>query len=168
MSLMLMLAFRSMWSMCCQASSAWAVMPAGNVPSAASPGVPAVNSQRAWAGTSTASLYVPICRAIPISWRALAVAMVMRGSVAASPLCHVDRRGGFGDDRSMASGRALPIALIMIALASAASAQGAADFPSRPVKIVVPFAAGGPTDVVARILADLLAARWNGQSVVIE
>ena len=36
------------------------------------------------------------------------------------------------------------------------------------MKLVVPFAAGGPTDVVARILADLLSARWNGQSVVIE
>ena len=60
------------------------------------------------------------------------------------------------------------IALVMIAIASVASAQSAADFPTRPVKIVVPFAAGGPTDVVARILADLLTARWNGQSVVIE
>jgi tripartite-type tricarboxylate transporter receptor subunit TctC len=36
------------------------------------------------------------------------------------------------------------------------------------MKIMVPFAAGGPTDVVARILADLLMPRWNGQSVVIE
>src|SRR6266705_6599664 len=68
----------------------------------------------------------------------------------------------------MASGRALLTALIMIAIASAASAQGAADFPTRPVRIVVPFAAGGPTDVVARILADLLSLRWGGQSVVIE
>ena len=41
-------------------------------------------------------------------------------------------------------------------------------FPTRPVKLVVPFAAGGPTDVVARILAELLSARWSGQSVVIE
>src|SRR6476646_5304859 len=68
----------------------------------------------------------------------------------------------------MASRRALPIVLVMIVFASGALAQGAADFPTRPVKIVVPFAAGGPTDVVARILADLLTARWNGQSVVIE
>src|SRR5215468_50490 len=68
----------------------------------------------------------------------------------------------------MASGRALLIALVMVAIASAASAQGAADFPTRPVRIVVPFAAGGPTDVVARILGDLLTARWKGQSVVIE
>ena len=50
--------------------------------------------------------------------------------------------------------------------AGAASAQS--DFPNRPVKILVPFAAGGPTDVVARILADLLAARWGGQSVIVE
>jgi tripartite-type tricarboxylate transporter receptor subunit TctC len=68
----------------------------------------------------------------------------------------------------MAGGRALLIALVMVATASAASAQGAADFPTRPVRIVVPFAAGGPTDVVARILGDLLTARWKGQSVVIE
>src|SRR5215831_934440 len=68
----------------------------------------------------------------------------------------------------MASGRALLIALVMVAIASAASAQGAADFPTRPVRIVVQFAAGGPTDVVARILGDLLTARWKGQSVVIE
>jgi tripartite-type tricarboxylate transporter receptor subunit TctC len=51
---------------------------------------------------------------------------------------------------------------------SAATAQTPADFPFRPVKLLVPFAAGGPTDVVARILADLLSARWGGQSVVIE
>ncbi len=57
--------------------------------------------------------------------------------------------------------------LLAAAVASAA-AETAADFPSRPVKLLVPFAAGGPTDVVARILADLLSARWGGQSVVIE
>ena len=58
--------------------------------------------------------------------------------------------------------------LLLAAAAGAATAQTSADFPSRPVKLLVPFAAGGPTDVVARILADFLTARWNGQSVVIE
>jgi tripartite-type tricarboxylate transporter receptor subunit TctC len=60
------------------------------------------------------------------------------------------------------------IATFLVLALSVAAAQTPADFPSRPVKLVVPFAAGGPTDVVARILADLLSARWNGQSVVIE
>ena len=60
------------------------------------------------------------------------------------------------------------VLLLLGTAAGAASAQTSAEFPSRPVKLMVPFAAGGPTDVVARILADFLTARWNGQSVVIE
>jgi tripartite-type tricarboxylate transporter receptor subunit TctC len=61
------------------------------------------------------------------------------------------------------------IALALAALAAtAASAQTASDFPTGTVKLVVPFAAGGPTDVVARILAEQLSARWGGKSVVID
>ena len=63
----------------------------------------------------------------------------------------------------------ITLALLLLGTAvGAASAQATAEFPTRPVKLLVPFAAGGPTDVVARILADFLTARWNGQSVVIE
>jgi tripartite-type tricarboxylate transporter receptor subunit TctC len=52
--------------------------------------------------------------------------------------------------------------------AGSARAQSAGDFPARPVKILVPFAAGGPTDVITRILGDLLSKRWNGQTIVVE
>ena len=63
----------------------------------------------------------------------------------------------------------ITLALVLLGTAvGAASAQTTAEFPTRLVKLLVPFAAGGPTDVVARILADFLTARWNGQSVVIE
>jgi len=49
-----------------------------------------------------------------------------------------------------------------------AAAQQAADYPSGSVKIIVPFTAGGPTDSVARILAELLSERWGGRAVVVE
>src|SRR3984893_8013713 len=40
-------------------------------------------------------------------------------------------------------------------------------WPTRPIRIIVPFAAGGPTDVIARIVAERLAKSW-GQQVLIE
>jgi len=43
----------------------------------------------------------------------------------------------------------------------------AADYPNRTIKIVVPFAAGGGTDVLARIIAQHLNSKW-GQPVVVE
>ena len=56
-------------------------------------------------------------------------------------------------------------AALAIALLPGVAASQA--FPSKPVKMVVPFAAGGATDVVARLLAQKLSEAW-GQSVVVE
>ena len=50
------------------------------------------------------------------------------------------------------------------AVSRAATAQA---YPSRPITMIVPFAAGGPTDVVGRIMAERLRASL-GQTVVIE
>src|SRR5215471_11734948 len=47
------------------------------------------------------------------------------------------------------------IALAVFCLASAAAAV-AQDYPSRPVKMIVPFGAGGPTDIFTRLLAEEL------------
>jgi tripartite-type tricarboxylate transporter receptor subunit TctC len=52
------------------------------------------------------------------------------------------------------------------ALTSPAMAQ-AAEFPTKPIRIVVGFAAGGAPDALARIVADKLTQRW-GQGVVVE
>ena len=65
-------------------------------------------------------------------------------------------------------GRALTRAGLVLAVALAAlpGAQ-AQDYPSRAVKIIVPFPAGGTADVMPRVFADWLSRKW-GQPVVIE
>ena len=60
------------------------------------------------------------------------------------------------------------IVSIVCAVALVASAAHAQEFPTSTVRLLVPFAAGGPTDVVARILGDLLSARWGGKTVLVE
>ena len=57
-----------------------------------------------------------------------------------------------------------PLLLFALALPLALHAQ---DYPSRPVRIVVPFQPGGGSDTLGRLLAEKLTARW-GQPVVVE
>ncbi|HXF66738.1 MAG TPA: tripartite tricarboxylate transporter substrate binding protein [Burkholderiales bacterium] len=66
----------------------------------------------------------------------------------------------------------LPLLLrvLVLALGAAGAAAGAAAaerYPARPVRMIVPFPPGGPTDVVARILAQKLTEAW-GQQVVVD
>lgn len=56
-----------------------------------------------------------------------------------------------------------------LATFAALSATAAfADYPEKPVTVVVPFAAGGPTDKVARDLAEALRKPMNNQSIIVE
>src|SRR5690348_9733862 len=57
--------------------------------------------------------------------------------------------------------------LIAIALFFIPQATSAQTFPSRPITLIVPFAAGGPTDAYARIVGGAMA-RFLGQAIVIE
>jgi tripartite-type tricarboxylate transporter receptor subunit TctC len=61
----------------------------------------------------------------------------------------------------------MPRLLATLVLACAASAATAQQYPARPVRMIVPFPAGGPADLVARLLSAKLAEAW-GQPLVIE
>jgi tripartite-type tricarboxylate transporter receptor subunit TctC len=52
-------------------------------------------------------------------------------------------------------------------LGPAAAQQDASTYPNRPIRIVVPFPAGGPSDVLARLIGQKITEDW-GQPVVIE
>jgi len=62
---------------------------------------------------------------------------------------------------------ALSVLAFAVVPAQFAKADEAANWPERPVTLIVPFAAGGPTDITGRVLGDGLSRIW-GQSVVIE
>lgn len=62
--------------------------------------------------------------------------------------------------------RSLVVFALSLGLASAALAQEAG-YPQRPVRMVVSYAAGNVTDVLARIVADKLSEKW-GQPVVVD
>src|ERR1700734_1301342 len=59
------------------------------------------------------------------------------------------------------------IAALALSLCALASPASAAEYPDHAIRMIVPFAAGGGTDVLARIIAQNLNAKW-GQPVVVE
>jgi len=63
--------------------------------------------------------------------------------------------------------RTLVFGLSLLAAAPIASAQSAASYPDHPVRVIVPFAPGASTDILARLAADELTKRM-GQAFVVE
>src|SRR5262249_34382904 len=59
------------------------------------------------------------------------------------------------------------IAAVAAVAARATTAASADTYPSRPVTVIVPFAAGGPTDIVARIVAEYYS-KTLGQQFIVE
>ena len=63
--------------------------------------------------------------------------------------------------------KSLAVAAMLAGVAFSTALRAAEDaYPSRPVRLVVPFPAGGPTDIVGRLYAEKLTAHWGRQVVV--
>ena len=58
--------------------------------------------------------------------------------------------------------------LLTFALAATAIAASAQEFPAKPITFVVPFAAGGPTDTVARQLAETMRKHLGNATIVVD
>jgi tripartite-type tricarboxylate transporter receptor subunit TctC len=63
--------------------------------------------------------------------------------------------------------RAVLLGIAIATLAACVRNASSTDWPARPVKVIVPFAAGSGTDIVARLMAPRLSERWQ-QPVVID
>jgi tripartite-type tricarboxylate transporter receptor subunit TctC len=63
--------------------------------------------------------------------------------------------------------RALCLAAVAALATTQAIAQSADKYPERPIKIIVPFAPGGSTDILARVLGQKMLENW-GQQVIVE
>ena len=61
----------------------------------------------------------------------------------------------------------LAASLAISASGAAAAEDPSASFPNRPIRMIVPFPAGGPSDIVARLIGQTMSQDW-GQPVVIE
>lgn len=62
---------------------------------------------------------------------------------------------------------AIAVSALIVLTAAASSAQAQEQYPNRPITMVVPFAAGGPTDILGRIIAQFIGPIL-GQQVVVE
>ena len=60
------------------------------------------------------------------------------------------------------------IVVLLACLAVPGVSLAQENFPSRPIRIVIPYAAGSVADVFARIVAQNMSAQWNGASIVVE
>lgn len=89
---------------------------------------------------------------------------------AATSACAVSRRGVTGGSLgrfTAGRGRTLITVIAGVVMAVACGAARTQTFPLKPVTVVIPFAAGGPTDALGRVIAQSMSG-FLGQSVVVE
>ena len=62
--------------------------------------------------------------------------------------------------------KSLIAALVAASITPALAAESANDYPSKPIRLVVPFTPGGSTDILARVIGQKLTEAWGKQVVI--
>ncbi len=65
------------------------------------------------------------------------------------------------------SARLFVVLVLSCAASGALAADAAADYPNRPIRFIAPFVAGGPSDILSRLLGQKLTESW-GQPVIVD
>src|SRR5262252_2693593 len=86
---------------------------------------------------------------------------------AAVRIARMDSTKPLGGAMARAVRLLLAAGLALSASGAAAAEDPSASFPNRPIRMIVPFPAGGPSDIVARLIGQTMSQDW-GQPVVIE
>ncbi len=63
--------------------------------------------------------------------------------------------------------RLLLVSVLSCAASGAAAADAAENYPNKPIRVIVTFVAGGPSDVIARVLGQKLTEKW-GQTIIVD
>lgn len=69
--------------------------------------------------------------------------------------------------KRLSTKRFFHIACVALAMLAAAQVVHAQAYPAKPVKVIVPYPAGGVVDIMARLIAERISASW-GQQVIVE
>src|SRR5690349_17040882 len=100
------------------------------------------------------------------SWNGWATMPWRSGSWSRTPpRCSASRTDGREKEERMKIGRRA--ALAGLALPFLAGRAGAQSFPDQPVRMIVPFAAGGPADIIARLVGRVMGERL-GRPIVVD
>src|SRR4051812_44606625 len=110
-----------------------------------------------WCGTTKIQTRIGR-KAIPLGWLHRATVLACKKIIA---------KIAFREERQMTVIARIIIALAAFVSASGALAQTSGAYPNRPIRLIVGFTAGGPTDVIARIVAQKLSETW-GQQIYVE